>query len=360
MYVHQSAGTSDESDALIERDSVLLRVVVPLDVPWVVKGSVLGRKIPIRAGSFDAYLCLPAVSDMDGRIIGLAPTGFEAASHLTEGWASITRRDESSIQVQTNSAAFEIAIRTRLPHTTSGVGSLSIQPPEAVVGPIHDWLERFNRWMHLLLGQMVDSSHPAPQLLNPPRTKQFVWASVNGTQTRINPSPGSVTIVQADEHTVLSEREIDERSLSELVRRASEPDFEVPLYLEMYASARRAALRSQRRLAIAELGTAAESALLQLLGLLPSKKRTLGRLIKEASAQGINLPADFGAVVQDPRDKAVHEGTEPDNATVLQAFEYVLQLISQLDPNLTSWDASAPAHRPQRLDLTFIKHGAES
>lgn len=340
----------------MEQQVVLLHVVIPLDVPWVVQDTALGRSVHIQTGSLDAHLCLPSVTEADGRIGGVAPTGFEPATHIVDGWASMNWKDKIATQVEVYCAAFKIAIDTYPSENISNISEGMIQSSEGVLEQIHEWLERFNRWMYLLLGQMVDTAYPTPQLLNPRRTRRFVWATVDGTRTRIDSSVGTITIDQTDKHSVLAERVVDEHNLEELVRRASDSNQEAPLFLEMYASARRAALRGQRRLAIAELGTAAESILLRLLGLRPSRNLTLGRLIKQATERDMHLPADFRDAVQSARDKAVHEGVEPEYRSMLRAFELVLQLICRIDPILISSTSSAPAHRPQRLDMTVVKH----
>ena len=54
---------------------------------------------------------------------------------------------------------------------------------------IDDRIDRFGGWARLLLGQMVDPSHPSPAMLNPPHHAQFVWAVVERHTTLVNSSP---------------------------------------------------------------------------------------------------------------------------------------------------------------------------
>ena len=132
--------------------------------------------MPVQLGALPAHLCLPRVRESDsGVVTGIAPAGFYPASSVVNGWVSHTKMKGDAMQCQLHALAFEILMRSTLPVAPEEMARHSVQNDPAFTKPIHDWIGRFGRWSRLLLGQMLDPSHPSPAALNTPHHSQFMW-----------------------------------------------------------------------------------------------------------------------------------------------------------------------------------------
>ena len=168
--------------------------------------------------------------------------------------------------------------------------------------------------------------------------------------TLINSSPGPMSLNITTGTSPLTEWTIDETSLPTLVDSANDADLRSPLAMEMFASARQAGQRKLWRLAIAELGTAAEALLRQRLSVADAKVPTLGALLARAEASNLTLPADTRRCVLRPRNAAVHQGIDPDPTLVVRAFEIVEELLRDQYPQWTRPSTAVDVWRVQRLD----------
>ncbi len=128
----------DADDAAALDHLMLTRVVIPLDLPWVIQRAALNQTVPVRLGALPAHLYLPGVRDLDdGRIAGVEPDGFFPASGVARGWVSHTKLSGEEMQCALHSLAFEIPVRTTLPVAPADMIGYSLKNDPAFTEPIH-------------------------------------------------------------------------------------------------------------------------------------------------------------------------------------------------------------------------------
>jgi hypothetical protein len=104
------------------------------------------------------------------------------------------------------------------------------------------------------------------------------------------------------------------------------------------------------RRALVDAGTAAEGAIVQMLGT-GAVGQTLGQLVNICPT----VQVDAKVNLVDPRNDAVHRGLSPNVEVVDRAIEIVEDLVMHVEPNLIAADSLLHVNRPQRVDLVFIR-----
>jgi hypothetical protein len=161
--------------------------------------------------------------------------------------------------------------------------------------------------------------------------------------------------------TPLSERLIDASTMARLVNLANKPAETPPAVVSFLGAARLAAQRGKYRQAVADLGTGLEALLTNMLSLSASHRFTLAPLIKRAAAEGISLPEDINSALVQPRNRAVHQGVEPDRLLMMRAITIVDNLVRTYYPEFSCPEDLELGHRPHREDLQiFQQPGTES
>lgn len=218
---------------------------------------------------------------------------------------------------------------------------------EAVI----DWFDSFSHWLWVLTAQSLDPINPDPKVIHRRSRSVVITASAAG-QTSL-PAAGcpGLTIIWSGDGPA-SERLVNTTVLDRCVLAAGSSP---PLAVELLASARMAARRSDHRRALIDAGTAAEAGLSLALGLGGVHQYTLGGLVTQAEKRGLNIPADARASLVDPRNDAVHRGGVAPGANIARALEVAEDLVAVGDASLIRVASLNTAYRPQRHDLVIIR-----
>lgn len=335
---------------------VTLRFIVPLEIDWVVDAEALDQSFDIVvAGSFGRVFLPRLGGRSEGRSV--APDGFELSDGLeaTSAWYGVTSESDRGAQVCLSQVGLEFNVTSSSPIDPAELDGSRLAGFDDLKTAVAEWIERFQQWTQLILGQPLDRTRPSPKLLNPRASQIYSWGEVLGHVSKIDANPGPISIVvDTKDPGPTSEFAIDLTSFPQIVELSNEPDLRPPLALELVAAARLSAQRSDWRPAITDLGTAAESLLRKRLKTDPEKPRTLGALISDARHAGIDLPAEIESALLRPRNAAVHRGTVPEPASVLLSLDMIAGELGSLDTRFSRPANANVAHRPQRLDLSFV------
>lgn len=201
-----------------------------------------------------------------------------------------------------------------------------------------------------MTAQSLDPVYPDLKMLNR-LSQEFYYVATLGNDVSHAATarpPISITI-----HTgAASERTVDAEVQ---IRAATKAGIEeVPMVLELLASARMAARRGDCRRALIDAGTAVEGALTQLLELPSDHRKTLGCLVDDAENKGFTMPADTKTALVHPRNDAVHRGLSPSGKAPLRSLAVAEEIISLVESNLIPFDSLQAVHRPQRRNIVLI------
>jgi hypothetical protein len=324
---------------------VAIQFAIPFDHNLFVERDVLGLKMDIEVAGVTAQLEFPSVQSGQRTLAAPASTARSVDQHLPdEGWGINNDFD----YIELTSALISVPARTPLDFDLKAD---QVSGYQGLVENVSDWWELFCRWLWSITAQSLNPVDPDPKVIHR-RSKNVVTMVGSGENSSI-PAMASPTItVVISTSGVSAERAINTRVLQRAVNHVGS---EVPLYLELFASARMAARRGDSRRSIIDAGSACETVLSSLLSLPAGHRLTLGGLVSEAVAQGHALPLDTRTALVDLRNEAVHRGIVPRNANVNRALEIAEEMIAAWDPQHIETSSLTSINRPQRHVLTWIQ-----
>ena len=339
---------------------LLLKAVVPLQVPLIASYECTGRVFAIETKFGSARIAFPEVRESEARehrYIG-SPSGFDrvGVDRLpgSRGWGDFWGSGKTST-VAFEAVGFSMATpnssQIEIDEGCLGEGYVYI---DTVNEEFLEWIRRFCQWAQIILNQPLDLSDPVPGVLSDPNLLVFSWAEAGEERSWLNSYSTMKGITWVGSGNVASERKASVNAISDIVTLASDRDLVPPTAVALLAGARLAVQRNRFRNAMADLGTAVESVLTDILALPLDHKKTLGQLLKAAS-KVFQLPFDVKQNLLEPRNAAVHQSVEPNRTTVLRAIEIVDSLVrTRYTRYAYRYDLLA-AQRPHRQDLIMFR-----
>jgi hypothetical protein len=324
---------------------VAIQFAIPFDHNIFVEREVLGLRIDIEVAGVPAKLEFP--SEQSGQRALAAPTSTVRSvdKHLPDEIWGIKRDIE---YIELTSALISVPAQTRLDFD---LNADQVSGYQGIVENVSDWWESFCRWLWSITAQSLNPVDPDPKVIHR-RSKNVITMVGCGENSSIPAVASPMITVLISGTGVSAERLINARVLQKAINHIGS---EVPLYLELFASARMAARRGDSRRSIIDASSACETVLSSLLSLPAGHKLTLGGLVSQAIDQGYTLPSDTKPALVDLRNDAVHRGIVPRNADVNRVLEISEELITMWDSQHIQSSSLKPFNRPQRHDLVLIR-----
>lgn len=319
---------------------------VPLDYVMYVELDTLGTEWPIEIDGHPALVkfpALPAHANGERTVLDCPPGTPAALAERVELWGLVPEQSQAAdihavlIAVEA-SATIEWTLED-FPAAGDDIDHLA--------QAIHSWFSSFTHWVYCLTAQSLDIDNPDPKMIHRSSTNivQVVTAGDRCTRPEI---ARLITPIVVDFNGGPSSERVLSRHLAAMA--ASRAGAKPPATLELLASARLFMRRRDLRRALMDAGTAAESAIVQLLG--PSAAgQTLGQLINLCRT----VEVDSKVNLVDPRNDAVHRGTTPTWAVAARAIEIVEDLVLQVEHDAVAAASLRHVNRPQRVDLVIFK-----
>ena len=331
--------------SMFSRVDVAIQFAIPFDHNIFVEREVLGLKMDIEIAGVSATLEFPSEQSGQCALAAPASTVRSIDKHLPdEAWGF-----NSDIEyIEVTSALISLPAQI---HLDFNLNEDQVSGYQELVQNVSDWWEAFCRWLWCITAQSLNPLYPDPKVISR-RSKKiitFVGSSEHSSIPAIASPIINVVISGAD---VSAERLINTKVLKQAIHHIK---LEVPLYLELFASARMAARRGDSRRSIIDAGSAYETILSSLLKLPVGHKLTLGVLVTEASKQGHTLPSDTKSAFVDLRNDAVHRAIIPRYDQIIRALEISEDLITSWDPQHIQLSSLKAFNRPQRQDLAWIR-----
>lgn len=324
---------------------VAIQFAIPFDHNIFVEDEVLGLRIDIEVSGVPAKLEFPREQGGQWALAAPASIVRSVEKHLPDEIWGI-KRDIGYIEL--TSALISVPAQTRLDFDLSAD---QVSGYQMLVENVSDWWESFCRWLWSITAQSLNPVDPDPKVIHR-RSKNVVTMVESGENSSI-PAIASPTItIIVSDTGVSAERLINTRALQKTINNIGS---EVPLYLELFASARMAARRGDPRRSIIDAGSACETVLSSLLTLPAGHKLTLGGLVSRAINQGHTLPSDIKSALVDLRNDAVHRGSVPHNTDVNRVLEISEELITMWDSQHIKSSSLKPFNRPQRHGFELIR-----
>lgn len=324
---------------------VAIQFAVPFDHNIFVEHECLGLRIDIEVGGVPAKLEFP--SEQAGQAVLAAPASIVRSVEKNlpdEIWG--IKRDIEYIEI--TSALISVPAQA---HLDFDLSADQVSGYQMLVENISDWWESFCRWLWSITAQSLNPVDPDPQVIHR-RSKNVVTMVGCGENSSIPTVASPIITIIVSSTGVSAERLINARVLQKAINSIGS---ELPLCLELFASARMAARRRDLRRSIIDAGSACETALSSLLSLPAGHKLTLGGLVSQAIKQGYILPLDINSALVDLRNDAVHRGSIHRNADVNRVLEISEELITMWDSQHIKSSSLKPFNRPQRHDLALIR-----
>lgn len=339
---------------------LLLKVAIPLQAPLLVNYQCPGAKFPVKASFGPAEVVFPKLCEAQGdvpRHVG-PPDGFDRVDpeRLPDlrGWGDFWGSGET-LTAEIEAVGFTLiaagsAVQIEIEKGELGNGYAYI---DGVEDELLEWIRRFGKWVQMIVNQPLDLNDPVPGLISDPSLRLFSWAETESERSWLNSRTKVSGIMWEGSGSVVSERKVDVQTLSTLVTLTNDSQCSPPAAVTLLAAARLAVRRRKLRQAIADLGTAMESILTQLLSLPIDHTITLGLLVKTALTDGVQLPSDINDNLVYPRNAAVHRSVEPDRRCVMRAIEIVDGLVNRHHAKFAYRFDLPPAQRPHRQNLVI-------
>lgn len=190
---------------------------------------------------------------------------------------------------------------------------------------LDEWRNEFLQWVFLLTGQAVDPRVPPTSNLHVHHEGMSVWTERDGDIVGLRGFDTSVAVTLLDDHDIHGVP-LSEALLTQVLANVA-GDERVPTALRLLRQGQAAVQRGEYRLALIELGAAAELTLAMGATSQPSKKKlTLGDLVKATTHSDEAERYRLGLV--DPRNDAVHRADPLTRETALAAFELARDLVA--------------------------------
>lgn len=329
---------------------IIGRIVLKFDVPLILEQTAYGAVLPAVLADIPARVHFPG---QEGRLS--PPNGFELQEFE---WSYQT----ASRQALINALGFSFNLTAvGRGFTLEQLGDDAETPLErgfvrgweALAEPTRVWLARFQELAAPVLRQLLTLEDPSPSLIMHPSDFIIRWVSVDDRRSRADPTPAKPASVSLNEVVLpTSERAADLASIERIVRLTNSSD-DIPSSVRMLTTARIAAQRGRRRVALIELGTCLEGLLTEALGLPDDHKHTLGPLTDRAIKAGITIPLDISARFVAARNAAIHRGVDPSLNVVHDCMEIVDRLVKSMHPAFACDDDLPFGFRPQRYDFVL-------
>ena len=331
----------------VTTDQVLF--AMPLDVVLFAEEECLGTEWPMEIDGRAATVRFPALpqgsdDDDDDRVILVAPRGTpDALAERVELWG-VLHRNIPVVDIYTLliSIEAEASIDWELEAFPAAGDDI-----ERLKHAAHNWFGSFVHWIFCLTAQSLNVMHPDPKTIhrNSANAIQTVTAGDRCTRPEVASVYGPVVLDFYGGPS--SERVLSARVAEVAVSRAgTEPSAN----LELLASARLFSRRHDFRRALIDAGTAAEGAMVNLLGTSVAGQ-TLGSLVNICKT--VQIDAKVNLV--DPRNDAVHRGVVPSGKLTARAIEIVEDLILQVEPDVVPAKSLRHVNRPQRFDMVIFR-----
>ena len=335
---------------MTEESNVELLFTVPFDYSLFIEPALLGSIRPIQLKSRKARIEFPREIPKSQITRGLlrpisALEGID--THLPEGWGL---RDVAEPEVSIAAILIAIPVRTILSFELAAT-KIGGDDVHATQEEVAEWFESFCHWLWILTAQSLHPLNPDPKVL-PRQSMNLIVAAATSSESSLLASSSPTLVISECGDGPACERLVNTCVLDLAAVRAGTG--KAPMSLELLASARMAARRGDGRRALTDSGTAVEAALSRILGLQSNHQHTLGSLVKLASKNGVNIPADTQASLIDLRNDAVHRGQLRFGADVSHALELAERIVSLVELDLIPVSSLRPVNRPQCHDLVFI------
>lgn len=329
-----------------------VRAMVRFDELIGVDLDLLGTTFVIASGLGPITMEFPGFDWVSDRVWARPPSGAAALVHSGicndlfeasvgpewgESWRSNASEGTGAMHVAALIASVEIdderIVRSGYLH---GVGSPMGPAIDDLRRSIGEWRSRFVRWAALISGQPVDPDlPPISRRVVDIGSEVIVWVQ-DADEIVGLPSyqSGAVTLMMPSEHEVVGfimDQAMFERVLN-LASTAEQPTAQ----LTLLGRARAAIQRDEFRVAMIELGSAAELCLwnsFKATGRVPTPKQlrgwTLGKLVNELYQESDPPFRDLlTSGIVDPRNDAIHRALDSTRSTALDAFTLVRQMVS--------------------------------
>lgn len=329
-----------------------VRTQLRFSPPIGVDLEVLGRTLAVPVFDTTATVELPRYEWRADRVVATPPTSaaigvahfkrelFESDDDLISWGASwrynaVTRQATMDVGAAMASVEVDGSLIERSNYLY-GVGQPQGEVVRQVRLDLDAWRSRFVEWVSLISGQAVSPlTPPVPNRARPEAPGTLVWVEEDG---RVVGLPS----MQSDHVTIVMDRDepevlgfvLDQALFDRVIALASTAE-EPSTQLRLLRSARIAIRRYDYRLAVIELGSAAELCLWTLFDTTvrastpPERDSwTLGRLVREVYSAADPMRATLKHGLVDPRNDAIHRAQPCDRAVALSAFALARQLVS--------------------------------
>lgn len=328
-----------------------VRAMVRFAIPVGLDFELLGRSFEVASELGQITMELPRVEWVGDRPNTLPPTRAEAiytssfSDHLFAQseiyrWGSVaeSRAAERTGAMHVDAALASIDLDDALIERGGSVRGLGAPAGAAIHQfrlSITEWRTKFVRWAALIAGQVIDPDlPPAASSVVEVAAGTMLWID-DGARLVGPPSfqSGQVNIVVGGDDPaggILIDEAILDRLLT-LTAAADQPTTQ----LALLGRARAAIQRHEYRVAMIELGSAAELCLWNTFTstvrtLTPKEMSTwtLGTLVRQCYGASDPMRDTFTRGIVDPRNDAIHRALDCTRDSALEAFTLVRQLVS--------------------------------
>jgi hypothetical protein len=327
-----------------------VRVLTHLDPPIAVNLKGLPTSFEIGTSLGTATIELPRVEyvEEDGEVV-MAPASARAAADRigheklfrrhANGWGwswqynPLTGEGSAYIGAVVASITVDDAAIERKEYRR-GVWAPDGEAIRQLRLDLDDWRTRFVDWVSLIAGQAVSPlTPPVPDPVRSEADGTVIW--VEDPDLVGVPSTSSHHLIVQDEPEDESAGFLLDGDMLELIRQLVDTREQPTTQLRLLRNARVAIRRGEHRLALVELGSAAELCLWNLYDT-PSPRSTpqerqswtLGTLVRKLYPPPDSRSASLRMDLVEPRNDAIHRAVESDRTTALAAFALVRQLVS--------------------------------
>jgi hypothetical protein len=334
--------------------------IQPLDIPLIVADDTLGVVIDITPGGWPCQLHLPVLGNAGAvtgpplvrnlNVAGLFHDEVWGASF----WDKVERRAIHGVVL---SCHFETQAVPDDAGTSGWLGAAGLTELAAELG---EWFPRWVQWCAVMSSQPSEITNPGRAAPSPRRNMVGRWLILDNEHYVLQSTPITLSgMAMGLDKSGTAERAVNLAVVEYAAARADARE-DVPLLLELRRNAHVAARAWNWRVAVAEVGTAAEGWLSQLLRLSAGHRQTLGMLVVEARRRGLGLPADADAALVQVRNDVIHRGHSPAGMAVTRAVEIGEELWALADPGPHRLVRGLRrVDRPQRQEFVIFRPGDE-
>lgn len=320
-------------------------VAIPLDFPLFVDHELLGLSLSMMIDGRVSSLRFPEMpATSDGQRGNLeCPAGTpRALNGHVEHWGELFGQLTAEVKAVVMAVEAHGKIDWDIESHPAGGDDL-----RAISDNIHAWFDSFIRWVFCLTAQSLDVGNPDPKMIHRESSNMVQVVTVGERSTR----PQIASLFQSI-NVDFTGGPSSERVLTAAIAKvaAQRAGTSPPAVLELLASARLFRRRADLRRALVDAGTAAEGAIVRMLGSTVAGQ-TLGQLVNICPS--VQIDAKVNLV--EPRNDAVHRGMAPSYAIADRAIEIVEDLVLQVESDLVAAASLRHVSRPQRVNLVFIR-----